>query len=512
MVGTSHSEDKKRLAKNTLVLYLRTAIVMFVQLFVTRLVLQSLGADDFGIFNVVGSMVVLFTFISSAMASSSQRFINYELGRGTHSSVNKVFSASMTTQIVMASLLVVIIEIIGLWLLNSRLNIPQERTEAAKWVFHFAMVIFFVNTVRVPYEGSVIAYERMSFFAYASIIDVILKLIIALSLRFSGADRLVTYGGLLMAESIAMFFVYRYFCKSRFKTCQYRIVRDGKLYRQLFSYIGWTVLGSGANVLTHQGFVFMINIFYGVAVNAALGIANQVNTAIVQFVNSFQISYRPQIVSSYAKDDIEHLNRLVSLTSKYSFALMIIPSTILIFNMPLILKLWLSEVPAYCVEFCQAIIICTVIDAISGSYNAAIMATSKIRNYQIAISASFMLDLLFSFALIKMGVLPYLVIISRIATRGVLNMIIGLKFMSSLVRFDVGKYLRDVIFPIAVILVSLTPFCLYLYSNTEGWTMFCLSSLYVTSFLGLSVYFCLLSKSERAYLKETVLSKIGCPI
>lgn len=508
MVARSHTDDNKRLAKNTLVLYTRTAFVMLVQLFATRIVLKALGADDFGIFNVVGGMVVLFSFISSAMATASQRFINYELGRGEINEVNRVFCASMTTQIALATILFAIIEIIGFWLLNYRLNIPADRIVASNWVFQFSMVIFFFNTIRIPYEGSIIAYENMSFYAWASVIDVLLKLIIALLLLHNHSDRLIFYGGLLMIESIVMFVVYRLYCIKKYNTCRYSFVSEKKLYKQLFSYMGWTVFGSGANILTQQGLVFLINIFYGVVVNAAFGIANQVNTAIVQFFNSFQISYRPQIVTSYAQGDIEHLNRLITLTSKFSFSLIIIPSLILIFNMPLILGLWLSDVPQYCVEFCQIIIICTIIDAITGSYNAAIMATSQIRNYQFAISLSFVFDLILSFILIKLGVLPYLVLLSRIATRGLLNMFIGLIFISQKIKFNVKLYLQEVIFPIVVIMIVLVPLLILLYWNTDGWPLLVFSIIYIVLSFGMAMYYLLLNKQEKKYLAEFVRSRI----
>jgi len=280
------------------------------------------------------------------------------------------------------------------------------------------------------------------------------------------------------------------------------------LYNKLLSFSGWSLFGSATNVVTQKGFIFLVNIFYGLSVNAALGIANQVNTAVFNFVNSFASSYRPQIVKSYAKDDKSHLYGLISATSRISFSLMLIPILILIFNMPLILSIWLSEVPSYTAEFCQIILVCTLIDATTTPYNTAIMATARIKNYQLWISFSYVLDIAISYSLIMMGVLPYVVFVSRIFTRGFLNAIIGLCFVRCLVGFPIMKYLHNCILPICIILIILLPFLVGMYKHLEGFTMLLYSTLFITLIGATAIYFLMLSQSERMQLHKIVHNKL----
>lgn len=508
MEELSHSAANKRLAKNTMTLFLRTFFVMLVGLYVSRVLLQVLGVDDFGIYNVVGGIVVLFSFLNSAMAAASQRYITYTFGTGDPNETNKVFSASMTSQIAIDIVLLIVVEVFGLWFLNNKLQIPADRMTAANITFQFTVLTFCVNVVRIPYEATVIAYEKMSFYAIVSILDVLIRLLIVIILQFVNHDKLVTYGLLLFVSSIVLFTVYVYYCKRKFNTCHYYFVRDNKLYKKLFAFTGWSLFGSGANVLTQQGFVFMLNIFYGVVVNAAMGIANQVNSAMTTFINSFQMSYRPQIVKSYAQGDTLHLITLINTSSKMSFALIIMPVLILIFNMPLVLKLWLGEVPEYAVQFCQLILICTTIDSISGSYNAGIMATDKIRNYQMAISISFLLDLIISFILIKAGILPYFVLLSRIATRGCINLLIGLFYLRKLLIFNVKSYAKDVLSRIVLMLLIILPVLFVLYTHYNSWQMLIISSVYVLILGPVSIMVVLFNRRERLYILQLVKQKL----
>lgn len=495
----SYSEDNKRLAKNTLALYIRNALTMPVALYVSRVLLKTLGVEDFGVYNVVGSIVILFSFMSTAMSSASQRFIAYELGMGDLQSTNRVFCASFMSQIFIALILIVIVEVLGYWLLNYKLNIPDGRLMAANFAFQFSILAFAIRIVQVPYEATVVANEKLTFYAYVSVVDSFMKLGLVFLLKLSSHDKLIAYAALIAAESFLIWFVYRLYCKKYFSTCDFRIVRDKNLFQRLFSFTGWSLWGSGANVLTQQGFIFILNIFYGVAVNAAMGIANQINSAMNSFVGSFQTSYRPQIVKAYAKKDYEHLNELVFTTSKMSYSLMVLPTILLLFNMPLVLNIWLSNPPPYAVQFCQMILISIIIDATTGSYNAAIIATGRIRNYQLAISVSFLLDLVMSFLLIKAGVLPYLVLISRIVTRGLFNMFIGLFFLKSMLLFRIKNYLRHVILPIIVQLCIIVPILLFLYARYDSWTMLAISFLVVITLGSFTIIYVVFNLRERSY-------------
>lgn len=505
----SHLEDNKRLAKNTIVLYFRTIIVMFVSLYVSRIILTALGVNDYGIYNVVGSIVVLFSFLSRALVQASQRFITFELGSGVLGNVNKVFNVCIITQLSIVILVLALAETIGLWFLNTGLNIPITRMIAANWVYQLSILTFCIGVLRVPYDATIIAYEKMSFFAYANIGEALLKLVVALFVKFFFPDKLIAYGILLCVVSMIMYFSYRYYCRHHFESCKFRYEWDILLFKKLLSFSGWALFGNGANVATQNGFVFLINIFYGVTVNAAMGIANQVSGVMSSFVASFQTSFQPQIVTSYAKNDILHLNNLIFNTSKFSFVLIFIPALILIFNMPLALHIWLKEVPDYAVSFCQLILICVIIDATTGAYNCAIMASEKIKYYQLAISASFLFDLFVSYFLIKIGISPRYILISRIFTRGIINMIIGLYFLKKMVNFSISHYLIKVMAPIFVILLLCIIPTLYLSIIFKGWSFILVSSFTLILTGSFASYYFLLSRVERYYILKFFKYKLS---
>ncbi len=505
----SHKEDNKRLAKNTIALYFRSFVVMFVGLYISRTLLKELGAEDYGLYNVVGGIVVLFSFLNGALSLSVQRFINFELGKDNLIGAKRVFSASMGVQLILMLTLFVIIESFGVWFLNNKLNIPPDRINAANWAFQFSIITFCAGIIRVPYEATVIAYEKMTFFAYMAIIDVILKLSIVVAISFVDGDKLIYYALLMAIEVVVTIFIYRFYCKKNFCICDFRIERDRSLYKQILSFSGWSLTGNATYVATHQGFVFLINMYYDLTVNAALGIANQVIAAVSQFASSFATSYRPQIVKAYAKNEQDHLYSLINTTSKMSFSLIVFPCFLLIFNMPFVLNIWLDEVPQYTIGFCQVLLVCSIVDAMTTPYNAAIMSTTKIRNYQLFISLSYILDLIVSFVLILNGVLPYVVLISRIFTRGILNMIIGLFYLNKLLEFPVKSYIYKCLCPILIVLIVNVPILFSLYIYFDGFKMFLLSSFSILTILPLSLYYILLSSSERQLINNFIYSKFS---
>jgi len=507
-MGTSHTQDNKRLAKNTVALYLRSILVLFVGLYVSRVLLQVLGVEDYGIYNVVGSVVIFFSFLNAAMTASSQRFLTFEIGRGDDEGVKRVFSVSLTSQIVLSIVLVGIMEVVGIWFLNNKLNIPAERLPAANWVFQLSIITFVINMIVVPYSAMIVAYEKLTFFAYVSIVDVLLKLGIVLLLSTIECDKLVLYAFLIMIVVLIMLVLNAVYCKKRFQSCSFVVVKDAESYKHLFLYSGWSLLGSSTNVATQNGFTFILNIFYGVTLNAAMGIANQVNTAVSNFVNSFQTSYRPQIVKAYAQNDHNHLVGLIFTTSKMSYALMVIPTLLLIFNMPIILDIWLTEVPPYAVQFCQIILICTLVDAVTSPYNAAIMATTQIRNYQIAISISFVVDLLVSYLLFVVGFKPYLILLSRLVTRGGVNMVIGWYYMVELLQFPLKDYLQKCLKPILIVSVLTIPVLVVFYHFFSGWLMLLLSTLFVIVSYYYLIMYKVLTEQERAHVIGYLKSKL----
>ncbi|MDD2496159.1 MAG: lipopolysaccharide biosynthesis protein [Tissierellia bacterium] len=504
----SYAEDNKRLAKNTLFLYFRTAVVMLISLYISRVVLDVLGVVDYGIYNVVGSIVVLFSFLNSAMTQASQRFITFELGKKEKAQLQKVFSMCLNTQAIIVIAIILLAETLGLWFLNNRLNIPPDRLIAANWVYQFSILTFCINVLRVPYEGTVIAFERMSFFAYASIFDAILKLLGVYLLKVILFDKLIAYSAIVFFISTLMFFAYKIYCNKKFKSSHYKFDWDITLFKKLLTYSSWSMFGSFSNVATQSGFIFLINIFYGVVANAAMGIANQVNRAMSSIVSGFQTSSRPQIVKAYSQGEYDRFFDLITRTSKFSFSLIFIPALILIVNMPLILSIWLKEVPEYAVSFSQLLIISVMFDATSGPYNIAIMSSERIRSYQLTISTVFLLDLLISYFLIRIGVIPSYILISRIFTRGVINLIVGLFYLNHLYKFNVNKYLKTVLLPIGKVVLSLVPIIIYLNKYYFGWELFIYSVSLLFIMGPLLAYFVIFDINEKKYILNLIKKSI----
>ncbi|WP_417013435.1 oligosaccharide flippase family protein [Alistipes sp.] len=500
-------ENKRRIFKNTFALYLRTAIAMVVSLVVTRILLKELGEDNYGIYNVVASVVVLFSFLNASMAQAIQRFITFALGKGDLKRTNEVFSTSVVTQILITLLLIVICETIGVWFINRWMVIDGSRLTAVNWAFQFSILTFAVNFLRVPYESSIIAYEKMSFFAYATIGDSLIKLAIVYLLAYSPIDRLIFYTQLLFLESVIMLGIYYLHCRVSFPVCRFKWIWDRKLFRDIFSFSGWNVFGSMANIFSQKGIVIFLNLFVGIVANAAMGIANQVNGALNSFINSFQTSFRPQIVKAYAAGEYDYLLNMISATSKFSFILIYIPAVLIVVNAQWILNVWLTEVPAYTVRFCQLITICCMIDAMTGPYNCAILATGRIKRYQLALSLSCLLDVMLCFTILKLGVSANYVLYSRILTRGIINMFIGLHFMEVLLDFRIIEYCRKVILPVLCFLLLHLPFLIVGSRFYEGWQWFWISGIYVLTFGGLGALFIILRKEERRYLFRLVLRK-----
>lgn len=491
----------KRLVNNTIALYIRTFIVLLIMLYISRLLIKELGVEDYGIYNVVGSVVVLFSFLNNAMTLAVQRFTTYELGKGDMTELKRVFSMSVITQLICVLLVIVFAETIGLWFFKTQLNIPPERTTAALFAYQLSILTLCFSMIKVPYEAMIISYEKMSVYAYLGIIDAVLKLCVILLIPLLDYDNLILYTAGLSLETFIVLLIYKNYSTKNIEGCHFKAFWDWPLCKRILLFSGWSLCGGITNVSTQSGFVFLLNIFYGLIVNAAMGIANQVSSAVSSFVGSFQTSFRPQIVKAYAQNDNNRVLALVSKTSKISFLLVFLPALLLIINMPLILNVWLTDVPDYTVEFCRLIVISLIIDATTGPYNIAIMATGKIRNYQIAISISFTLDLIISYIMIKVGIMPQYILYSRITTRGLLNMYIGWYFLNKQLSFDIKLYLKEVILPIILGILLIIPTPLLLLYIMDSWQLLIWSCLIILIIGPIISYYTILEKSERILLK-----------
>lgn len=402
----NNSNNTKRIFFNTIVLYLRMFITMVITLYSSRIVLQALGVEDYGIFNVVGGIVALLTFLKSSLASSSQRFISYELGRKDEDQLKKVFGTCVTSHLLMSLIILIIAESLGLWFLNAKMNIPEGRIVAANWVYQFAVGSLILSMVSVPYNADIISHEKMTYFAVVGIVEAILKLLFAFSLLFFDTDSLILYAFLTFFLNLLVFFSYIIYCRLKFQESKKVFYFEKEQFKRVFSFSGWAILGQSAVVAANYGTGILVNMFHTVTANAAMGIAQQVNGALTGLTSNFQTAFQPQIIKSYSVQNLDYLNTIIIYSSKLSFFLLFLATLPIVFNIDYFLDLWLTEVPIYTSTFCVLYIIASIFNALSAPLYLLVYASGKIRNYQIAESSVFFSDIFFVLIAFKLGYPP----------------------------------------------------------------------------------------------------------
>ena len=450
---------------------------MVVSLYTSRVVLDVLGIEDYGLYGIVGGIVVLLSIVSNSMTSATQRFITYELGNSTSERVSDVFSMSLIAHIIICFVVVLLGETIGLWYLRTNLNIPEGREVAANIIYQISLISVVINLIRSPYNASVIAHEKMSFFAYMSIIDVTLKLAIVFILIKIPFDKLVSYSLLILATNVVVLFCYRLYCGKKFDTCNFRFIIEKDYFKRLFSFLGWNVFGATASLGTQQAGNLIINKFVGVAVNAAFGVANQVNGVINGFVSSFQVAYTPQIVKLYSQKRMEQFYSLSSRAALLSFYLLFLVAFPILLRIDDILSLWLVEVPQYAGSFCALMIAYSLIDAIQAPFWIGINATGDIKFYEIWLSLLLILNIPFSILALRMGLAPYWVLIIRVALNAV-SAILRCIHVRVQLLFPIRQYLTTVVARAS--LVVLVSFLLWRIIPHQGLN---------TSIIGLLLYY-----------------------
>lgn len=446
------SENNKRIAKNTVFLYIRMLLIMAVTLYTSRVVLEVLGIEDFGIYNVVGGIVVLFTFINNAMVTSTQRFLNYELGRKELVASGRVFSASITIHLCIALLTFVLAETVGFWFLLHYIKYPEGREWAVVVTYQFSILATCVSIIRTPYNAAIIAHERMSFYAYISVAESILRLLIVYLLALTALERLIYYSFLMFLVILVITFFYYAYCRYFFFICRYTFFWEKDIYIRLMGFSGWSLFGGIANVGASQGLNILLNFFFGVTVNAAMGIANQVYTAVYSFVGNFQTAFNPQIVKSYAVGDLTYFINLIFRASKYSYFLLFTISLPIYICCEEVLMLWLKEVPEYTVSFCRLMILFSLLDAIQGPLWVSVQATGKIRDYQLLMSLMILASLPLSYVFLKLDFLPNVVLMIR-CIMNLLTLFVRLWYLRYLYTFPVMRYFKDVILKILFVTI-----------------------------------------------------------
>ena len=502
------SDNNKRIAKNTLFLYLRMFVMMLTALFTSRIVLDVLGAADYGLNNIIGGVVVLFSFLNSALLSATQRFLNFHLGRQDYKQTNVVFCMSMNTYILLSIVVVVLGETIGLWFVNTQLNIPSERMYAAQWVYQFTLIQFVINLLRVPYNASIIAYERMNFYAYISLVEVIAKLLVVYLLYITTFDKLIFYSFLYTIVPLIVAFIYRTYCNRNFDTTKYKRIWDKVAFKEMFSFSGWSLFGSLANLAAQQGLNILINIFYGVTVNAAAGIANQVSTNVYGFISNFQTAFQPQIVKTYAAKEIERFQKLIFQTSKFSYFMVLVLVLPILFTIDGILEIWLKEVPEYTAIFCRLILVFLSIEAITAPLWMSVQATGKIRSYQILMACLIFMNFPMAYLVLKLGFPVYTVWIVRIIIN-LITMVARCIYMKQRLQFPISQYIRNVIIPILIVTIASLPVPLILYNQIDNFWLNMFVVGFATFFVAiLAVYFIGMNTHEKELVRNMLLKKI----
>lgn len=505
------TENNKRIVKNTLLLYIRMLFLMAVSLYTSRVVLNALGVEDFGIYNVVGGVVAMFSVLSGSLSAAISRFITYELGKENQENLNKIFSSAVTIQLGLAGIIILLAESIGIWFLNVKMNIPEVRMEAANWVFQFSILTFAINLISVPYNASIIAHEKMSAFAYISILEAVGKLTIAYLITITPTDKLIFYAILMCVVALIVRFTYSNYCKRHFSECTYHFIWDKQLLKSMFSFAGWNFIGASSTVLRDQGGNVVINLFCGPAVNAARGIAFQVNNAVNQFVVNFMTALNPQITKSYAAGDKGYMMTLIFQGARLSFYMLLLLSLPILINTHYILALWLKIVPEHAVLFVQLILIFALSESISQPLITAMLANGKIRNYQIIVGGLQMMNLPISYIFLRLGYFPEVVIVIAICISQCC-LAARLILLREMIGLSITKYVRNVY--LNIIIVSIIAVILPLisaYYIKESFINFIFISLIAVICTLSSIYFIGCNNQEREFIHQklgTIKSKI----
>lgn len=500
--------DNKRIARNTLMLYLRMFITMPIGLYTSRVVLEALGIESYGVYSVVGGFVALFSILTGALSVSISRYLTYEIGKSDKSRLNIIFCTSLNIQITIALIIMLLAEVVGVWFLNTYMNIPADKMVAANWVFQCSIVTFLVSLISVPYNALIVAHERMSTFAYIGILETVLKFIIALCLCYSKFDRLVLYAILLMGVSIMMRFIYGLYCSKHFKESQYRCILDKSLMKEMSKFIGWAFWGNGVVVLKDQGTGILLNIFGGPVVNAAQGVAIQVNGVVTMFVNNFLMAVHPQITKSFSSNDLSNMHNLIIRASKLSFFILLLLFVPICLNIDYILSLWLVEVPPFTSNFIILILIFSLTQCFTQPILTGVLAEGNIKRYEINLTLLYGSNFIVNYILLKIGLQPYYVFAINIVF-ALFVLCVLLKQAKDKYEFPVVRFCTQslgmavLIGAICVIMSSLIRI-----NWSNHFADFLITAITQGLVTGLIVFVLGLNKRERSFIFSAILSKL----
>lgn len=503
------SQNNKRIVKNTFFLYIRQFLIMGITLYTSRVILNELGVSDFGIYNVVGGVVTMMGIFNTAMSVATQRYLTYEIGQKNSSRIVEIFSSSFFIYCIIGVLLLVLGETVGIWFIDNHLIIPDDRIKAAHWVFQFSLFASINTMLSTPYNACIIAHEHMNVYAYISIVEVTLKLLVAYALSVVAYDKLIIYAFLVLMCQFIVTLIYRLYCIKHFKECRISLSLSKKTFTQLLSFSGWNLLGAVATLLKTQGLNIVLNMFFSPAINASRGIAVQVNNAVSQFFSNFYTAFRPQIIKYYAQNDIGNMVRLVSRSSLYAFYLILVISMPILMETPMIIHLWLGQTPEYVVSFTRLIVLITICDAMSNPLMTVMQAVGNLKLYQSVLVPILLLNVPLSYVALIYGCSPNMVFYISLCLSFICLLIRLIFVKHYIIAFPLKKYFMEV-YGLSIVITfvaSIIPFCVH-FLTEDSVMFFFIRILICIIFSSLAIYFIGLTKMEKNYLKMFIIKKL----
>ncbi|MBM6944088.1 MULTISPECIES: lipopolysaccharide biosynthesis protein [Bacteroides] len=500
--------DNKRIAKNTLALYVRMILSTLVSLYTSRVVLNTLGVVDYGIYNVVGGIVVMFAFLNSTMAVSTQRFLSYDIGRNDSVMMNKTFNIAMVIHIMIGIFVILLGETVGLWFLYNKMIIPVERMTSALWVYHLSLVSFFFSVTQVPYSACINSHEKMDIFAYFGILDVLLKLAIVFLLRIGNTDKLILYAILMFTVTLLMRIIYRWYCIKQFKETKLQLVWNTKRFHDMLGFAGWNSTTHFSLVARTQGVNILINLFFGPALNAARGVATTVSMNISSFANNFILAIIPQTVKLYANGNVNDMNNLVIKGCKYSFLLLYFISFPMIIEANYVMTLWLKNPPEMSVLLCRLVLCSALIDNLSTVIGYGPQAVGRIKIYQTTMSCLFLMVPIITYVAYRLGYGVEMCIYSEIIIY-ICALFLRPLLSQKVTKLNIRIFFKESVFRnILVVLISMPiPIIIYINMN-EGFVRLLIECITCVICTTLSILTIGLNSSERKMLISYISNRI----
>ena len=502
--------NNKRLVKNTFYLYIRMAFLMCIGLYTSRVVLSTLGFSDYGLYNLVGSIVVIFGFLNASLSSSTQRFLNVEIAKGEDGDTKKIFSNSLFIHLTLAIIILLLAETVGLWYLKSKAVIEADRLVAAMWVYQFSVITACVQIVQLPFMATLIAHERMNAFAYISIYEGIAKLSIVYLIQIMNYDKLILYGFFILCVHVSIIAFYNIYCQQHFKEARFRIAVDKPVIKEMLGFSGWNLVGNLAYACNTQGLNIVLNAFFGTLLNAARGVAFQVQGLVTQFTNNFQLAVRPQVIKYYAAGQLKEMENLVINSAKYSAFIMLIFVVPIVICSKLLLGLWLGAYPEYAPIFITIILLRCVVTTITNNIVMVVHASGYLRNIGIVCGGLLLLVLPLSYLALKLGCDPAVVFVIDLVA-AICDAMVELYFMRKYIKFPMLRFCKDVYLKVLLIAVILFSFTLFVYRLTDSLSNFVQLILVFVLSIAFSltiIYTIGLDKETRIKVKLFVKNKI----